>query len=591
MVQINHMLERRVKVLPPEVANVIAAGEVVERPASVVKELVENSLDAGASEILIHLEKAGREEIRIIDNGFGMSAEEAQLALERHATSKISSADDLMKIASLGFRGEALPSIAAVSDFILLTRMADSKLGCEVRNKIEVSGAKLSIREIAAPIGTSVTVSNLFSRFPARQKFMRGERSEFGHVQDIVTRMAISRPDVRFILTHGNRKSLQCVFSGSLDQRLAEIFGSELLNQTKTIAHEGLISISGCLGLPALARPTTAGIYSFVNGRPIRDRMVQHAIMEGYRTYIPKGEYPFIVLQIYIPPDLVDVNVHPAKAEVRFREPQAVHGAIVNLIRKELQQHHGLENIISESPEIPRENQNISVNREWPSAHESKNALDLFAPISNNTPSNISNYSDSLESKSKFKPIGQIASTYLLYEAPGGGLLIVDQHAAHERIGFEQFKSQWKSGGVEQQRLLDPLVFDLPPNEAAVLLEHKDQLKSFGLEIDDFGGDSIAVSSIPALLDSSRVEKVIRSVAHELSTIGSNDAGEAVADHVLMTMACHRQIRAGDQIPNVVSEKILSEMQNELSMDRCPHGRPTWVHFSKHELEKRFYRK
>lgn len=571
----------KIHVLPPAVANVIAAGEVVERPASVVKELVENAIDAGATEIVIRLDNAGKSRMTVSDNGCGMNPEDAVLALQRHATSKLRVAEDLHRVRTLGFRGEALPSIAAVSAFRLTTRTADASCGTEVRVD---TGQRVSVREIGAPVGTTVEVRELFATIPARRKFLKGERTELAHIQDFVTRLALAVPQIRFRLEHGGRVLLACHTTADLLQRLQELFGAEMCTQIIPLREEGAMSLCGYCGSPRLARPGASQLYTVVNGRPIRDRVIQHAIIEGYRTFIPHGEQPFAVLLLTVPPDEVDVNVHPAKAEVRFVQSGAVHHYISTAVRKCLEGSRAIE-ATRTPPQYDRAVAVADHHAQRVSPLQVSEALAFYQPRSPVPDA-------AAAAPAPFKPLGQIAATYLLYEAPGGGLLIVDQHAAHERIGYEALKATLQAGTIERQVLLTPCVVELGPTECAALETCAADLATVGFEIEPFGERSVAVISIPTLLGATvDVPTLLREIAAEVHDHGRSTAVEARLDHLLATMACHAQIRAGDRLVAPELAALVDDLQRGMSKDRCPHGRPTWVAFPKAEIEKWFKRR
>jgi len=574
----------RIQILPPEVANLIAAGEVVERPASVVKELVENALDADAREIIVRLEQAGRELIEIRDDGCGMTSAEARLAIERHATSKIRAVSDLQQLTTLGFRGEALPSIAAVGDFTLTSRVRGDS-GPAVCVQMRPPHPRPDVSVVGAPEGTTIALRRIFAQLPARQKFLKGERTELAHIQDLLLRLALVHPERRFALLHNDRTIWQAHSRGGIAERLIELFGEKLFAQLLPLHVDGAIALTGFCGTPALARTSSPQIFAYINGRAVRDRVVQHAIAEGYRTFTAHGAHPFVFLQLTMSAADVDVNVHPAKTEVRFQNSGAVHGLVAQAIRKCLASN----NVASrQSPVAGYCNSNIEL------ATQVQEPLALYSITDDRRPATgdaVAVPGDRRPATGDaFRPLGQLAATYLLYETPDGSLLIVDQHAAHERIGYDALKEGIAAKNLEQQFLLTPLVFDLPPAQCAALLEAHEWLASLRFDIEAFGEHTIIVKAVPVLLLQSNPENLLRAVAAELAEHSVSTAIEKQLDHLLMTMACHWQIRAGEVLQPSELSALLSEMQQGDSKDRCPHGRPTWIRFTRQELDKWFGR-
>ncbi len=590
-------LMTRIRVLPPEIANVIAAGEVVERPASVVKELVENALDAGATDIVVRLEGAGKTRLSVEDNGCGMSADDVVLALERHATSKLTTAEDLHTVATLGFRGEALPSIAAVGTLRIVTRTSESSVGTELR---VARGETPTVREIGAPLGTTVEVADLFAAIPARRKFLKGDRTELAHIQEILTRLALVAPHCRFRLDHEGRALLTCHAIHGLAPRVTELFGADCIEQMIPLEHAGTISLQGLVGLPALAKPGASQLYTFVNGRPIRDRIVHHAITEGFRTFIPQGYQPFVVLMLTMPPAEVDVNVHPAKAEVRFANAGGIHHLLSTAIRKALERHRTITSGLDSMPRGSTPSAPYAMPSSATSPLAVQEALALYQPMAHaQTPvgagvehSADEHSNDDGTALPHVRPLGQLAKTYLMYEAPGGGLLIIDQHAAHERIGYEALKANLQAGALPQQLLVTPFLFEGHRSECAILLEHHDELLRLGFDTEPFGAESLLVKSIPAIL-AARLDlaSLLAQMAHDFQSHARSTAVEERIDRLLTTMACHRQIRAGDVLQGPHLTALLDDLQQGTAKDRCPHGRPTWVVVPKSEIEKWFHRR
>ncbi|MBI2345403.1 MAG: DNA mismatch repair endonuclease MutL [Deltaproteobacteria bacterium] len=565
-----------IAVLPPAIANLIAAGEVIERPSSVVKELVENAIDAEASEIWIEAEGGGLSRLCVRDDGIGMAAADAPIALKRHATSKVRSADDLASIRTLGFRGEALPSIAAIARLTLTTKARGSGVAPAVCVQT-AAGAAPDCREVGAPEGTTVDVRDLFFNTPARRKFCKSERTEFAHIVEVITRFALAYPTTRFRLTHDGRSVLAAHAVTDHAARVAELFGADTAAAMCVVAEgDGPIHLAGFCGRPSLARRDTQRLYCFVNGRQVRDRTLFHAVGEGYRTYLPKGEYPFTVLFLALDPALVDVNVHPAKAEVRFADPGAVHSFVSRAVRKVLADGSSptmgqIKTSFRGSPVTglePREG----------------------APLWDHPSGGFDTGSATLLPDAPFRPLGQLAATYLLYEGPDGLLLLIDQHAAHERIGYERLRTELDRGGIVRQYMLTPATVELTALQAAAMADAQPVLQAGGLDVEPFGGNTVAVTAIPACLNDVAINELITAVADECATIGRSTAVTERIDHLLATVACHRQVRAGDRLKPAELAALVRDLGEGVSKERCPHGRPTWVAIPAREIAKWFRR-
>lgn len=582
-----------IRVLSPEIANLIAAGEVVERPASIVKELVENALDAEAQTIEIRVEEGGKRLIEVCDDGVGMSPADARLAIERHATSKLRVAEDLAAIHTLGFRGEALPSIAAVSDFTLTTRLRGSPSGGA---RVHVRIPEITVEEVGAPEGTSVRAAALFERVPARQKFLKGERTELGYIQEAVHRLALAAPHCRFTLVHGDRTLLRCHQRGDLLQRIGEIFGGAIATQLFPIAAAGPIQLHGFCGAPSLAKSGSTQLYVYVNGRAVRDRLLTHAVQQAYRTYIAPSDQPFAVLCLTVPPDLVDVNVHPAKAEVRFANPSAVHDFLAQAVRRVLSETNTFRQLHgNDAPPTSEALVDKAAPRPYPmparaSSLDVQEALAWYQSSAGTARAAGSDADRRAETIDGFRPLGQLAKTYLLFACEDDALLVVDQHAAHERIGYEQLKTHVARGRVESQPLLQPLIVDLAPAECAAVAEATELLRRLGLDVEPFGGTSVALKAVPAMLADADGAALLRAVAADFAAFGQSDALEVRIDHVCATIACHRQLRAGDVVGELKALGLLQQLMDGASKDRCPHGRPTWVRIPRCEIEKWFQR-
>jgi len=578
-----------IKILPEILSNKIAAGEVVERPASVVKELVENALDAGATRILVEIENGGRSLIRVSDNGCGMSRDDALLAIERYATSKLAGDADLFSIRTLGFRGEALPSIAAVSRFTLITRPKDADAGTGVY----LEGGKLiKVADEGAPVGTMVSVRQLFLNTPARRKFLKTTATEMGHITDAIATIALAWPDAQFRLQH-NRKTIKNFSAAAPAVRAADVLGQDLLKALYEIAaEEDAVSLSGWISAPRVARSTTQGIYLFVNGRPVRDRTIQHGLMAGFERRLMKGQFPVAVLFIKVPFDRVDVNVHPSKNEVRFAEPGRVHDAVRTAVAAVLDRtgrtgwmtapaasDTGIKpSTLAEPPAGFRR----QTPQSEPIAIEPLKTFDRTPPLNQPPlwdPAQINNW----------QIIGQFRGTYILCEA-GEELVLIDQHAAHERIRFEQLKQQANSSRKDSQRLLIPQTIDLGHRQAAALSEILVGLQNLGLDVEPFGGSTFVVKAVPAVLAGRDIAPLIRELAETLAEIGFSAGIEKALEECLVVMACHGTLRANRSLSEKEMQHLVEQLGQCNDPAHCPHGRPTWVKWDVRTLEKLFGR-
>jgi DNA mismatch repair protein MutL len=593
----------KIQILPENLANQIAAGEVVERPASVVKELVENSLDAGADEIFVEIEKGGKALVKVTDNGHGMRKDDAFLCLERHATSKVRNAEDLFALHTMGFRGEALPAIASVSRLRLTTRSVEDDSGWQIYAE---GGTIRQADAIGAAPGTIVEVRNLFFNTPGRRKFLRKEETEFGHIADVVSRLALSRPDVHFRLMHNSRNILEAYRHNRLEERAAALLGRNLAGNLLAVDAESGNGemLVGLLGAPGVSRSSTGQIYTYVNGRFVRDRVVQHAILEAYRSLLEKRRYPIAVLFIDMPPEMVDVNVHPTKHEVRFRNQQQVHDFIVAALRDRLQRiSTGLAPLSELSSDPPAENRLPtagSVSRiyqeriqESLAAFNDKVAVAPTVSAVSTVKGEISGWSRTREETSPvpdgWRLIGQYLNSYLLCQADEE-LVLVDQHAAHERIGFERLRHQFANDGVESQNLMFPVVIELEHREAAVLTEQLDDFKRYGFEVDAFGGRSFTVKAVPALVGDVDAERLVRDLAAELNEIGRAGQLNDEIERVLSVIACHSMVRANQALSQAEMQQLLNDLAGIDFGSCCPHGRPIMHRLSKQQIEKLFHR-
>ncbi len=601
-----------IHVLPEDLCNKIAAGEVVERPSSVVKELLENSLDAGATEISIELQSGGKKLIRIADNGCGMNRQDAFLSLERHATSKINSDADLFALQTLGFRGEALASIASVSRFLLKTCDNADGLGQQIYAE---GGAVKRAEEVGLPQGTVVEVRNLFFNLPARRKFLRKEQTELSHAADVVTKQALAHPDVCFRLKHNERMLLDLRREKGLRERFAALLGRSLLKDMLAVERDGGpdLRLTGLISQPKLTRSAASHIYTFINGRYIRDRVVQHAVMAGYRHLLMKGRYPVVALFLQIDPALVDVNVHPTKHEVRFREQGLVHDFIVDSLRAELRPADWLT-----EGEPSSEPASISVSQPatyqpshppaTPVASEPVTDYRHDEPLLNNASRgfpaaeklNVSAGDQSIEQLSlpdneqlgffsQLQVLGQYHQSYLLCQ-DGDDLILVDQHAAHERVGFEKLRHSYAQGSVPSQTLLFPEVLELDYRSATALEENCTELGRLGFEIEPFGGKSFALKSVPQVLIDRNAGQLVIDVALELEKIGRAGQLQESIDEILILMACHGVIRANQALSTAEIKALLRELDQIDFKANCPHGRPVMQRLTLIEVERLFRR-
>ena len=591
----------KISVLPENLSNKIAAGEVIERPASVVKELVENALDAGATRIIVEVEEGGLSLIQVSDNGTGMSHEDARLAIERHATSKISTDEDLFAISTLGFRGEALPSIAAVSHFAMITRDSASDSGAEIR----VEGGKIkSVSEVGAPQGTMISVSQLFFNTPARKKFLKATSTEMSHIGDTVARMALGHPEVQFRLIHNDKVVKSWAFASQHLDRVVDVLGRDSEQDLHAIeSNRNRIVVSGWVSSPRTTRRTSKGIYVFVNGRYVRDRTIQHAVFEGFAQRLVKGQFPMAVVFIRVPFDEVDVNVHPTKNEVRFVNAHHVHAAVKGAIAQTLYEVDRLDWIPADRP--PGQ-----VSEKLPQVRE---PLATFAQASGEGPEDdfgfrISDFGIKNRGQqpaaggrgqqepmfdrkgfSALRVVGQLHNTYIVCESDTG-LVLIDQHAAHERIFFEKLKQNQGDRPSAAQKLLVPETLELNFREAEILEQTLADLKSLGLEIEPFGHNTFVIKAVPALLSGQDPKPMVREIAEKMSGGGSPAGLTEALDHCRMVMACHAAIRASQQLTPQEINGLLNALDQCANPSHCPHGRPTWIRWDLATLEKSFKR-
>jgi DNA mismatch repair protein MutL len=573
--------------LPADLANQIAAGEVVERPASVVKELIENALDAGAGRIFVAIELGGKKSIRVEDDGEGMEPEDARLALERHATSKIATADDLAAIRTMGFRGEALPAIASVSHLVLRTRARGADSGTEIRVN---GGTIMSVVEVGMPEGTSVEVGDVFYNLPARRKFLKADAAESAQVSRMVTLLALAHAGVGFSLTSAGRTVVQCPPAGSLAERFYQLFGerTDLVEVNKEAA--GMRIFGYAATLAADQGPTRGAQNIFVNSRIVKDRTVAHAIIDAYSVSSTKERSPEVHLFIEMPADRVDVNVHPTKAEVRFREQSLVH----ELVRRALASALGTAPI----PELQLSNPLGPVTRpvvqRLPQVFGAREIGPGPIPEIGPDPIGADSASGDVSQRAtdqigRMVPLGQFRDTYIV-AVDEDGLAIIDQHVAHERVLFERALERLKAGRLESQRFLEPLILTFGASARQVLVAHLDELDRFGFEIEEFGGDSLRVSSAPALLSAEESEAALRALATDLEGLDKGTRVDEALRRIAATTACHAAVKANDRLTMEKMVHILDELRQTAYSTVCPHGRPVMLRLTRREVERNFRR-
>jgi DNA mismatch repair protein MutL len=585
----------RVQRLPSALIDQIAAGEVVERPASVVKELIENALDAQATRLRIELRDGGRALIAVSDDGTGMGPDDARLALERHATSKLSTLDDLARIASFGFRGEALPAIAAVSTLRLRTRSAGDESGFEICVE---GGVRKSERAVGAAVGTRIEVSELFGNVPARRKFLKSESTEWGHASDWIARTALAQSAVHFDVLRDDRPAWSWpAVSDPLDRVAAVLGEREAQGLVAVDASEGRVRTHGWVSRPDRHRSTLAGVYLFVNGRPVRDRVLQHALVDCYRDVLPRGRFPSAVLFLDLPLEAVDVNVHPAKWEVRFADTRAAHRWIADAVRSGLAGRAWLGGApaapTGHDPRAPQAG--VSASFAQRGASERSPSDWLFARDRERTHEELV-AADARVRFGELRLLGQLLATYLIVEGKQD-LLLVDQHAAHERVLYEQLRAAWLAHGVERQALLVPLAVQLEPRALAVLAERADDAARLGFEVDLFGDDTLAVRTVPALLSGRDPAGLVRGLADAwlagdaVASTASDVRALDAADKSFATLACHAARRKGDPLDPREQRALLDALDAIPWAPTCPHGRPVVVPFAIGEIERRFGRR
>ena len=651
----------RIRILPEAVANKIAAGEVVERPASVVKELLENALDAGANTIRIEVEVGGKRMIRVIDDGHGMTHDDALLAFERHATSKLRSADDLLSISTLGFRGEALPTIAAVSRLLLETRDEAEAEG----TRVEFAGGKLiGVKPAGLPVGTTVSVADIFYCVPARRKFLKSDTTELGHIASLVTHYALANPAKQFLLTTPTQEIINCPPAEKLADRIYQLFGRQSLEELVEIPaasaafraaitepeleaeeEKSSLTVSGFASRPDVQRLNRNGIYIFVNRRLVRDRLILHAIHEAYRNILPPAVFPATLLFLEMPYDEVDVNVHPAKIEVRFRRSQFVHDFTRDTIRQALMGTRPIASFAAAAApqNIGSSNGGFTSGITPPPAESgvpraiippmeeiglgssvgSDGSLDLTSaprqPVEQRIPftsgtafgtavapariSDAANWAANLAAPSAdapatlprpeqiadLKPLGQVSASFII-AVNGEGLWIVDQHVAHERVLFEQHLEARRVGKVEAQRMLMPLVIELSPRQIVTFEKIAEELAANGFEVEPMGPKSVAIQAVPAGVVAPDADKLLTEILDGLDRENTAISIETLQAKIAASTACHAAIKANMPLEQSKMEWLLDALAKTDCPMSCPHGRPVVLRYSLREIEKAFHR-
>ena len=606
----------KIRILPDALASQVAAGEVVERPAALVRELVENSLDAGARHVEVHAQRGGAAMIRIVDDGNGMDREDAMLCLERHATSKIRTKEDLGAITTFGFRGEALPSIASVSRFRLATREKDALVGTE----IEVNGGKLvAVRDHGGAPGTVIEARSLFFNVPARRKFLRTEPTEFAHVEQQVRLHAIANPHVTFTLTRDGEVVLHLPSTRDMLERIRGLAGDELASRLLNVEEHTIhgITISGYIGGPGMSRSNRQMQTTYLNGRPIEAASISYGLREGYHTALMKGQHPVTFLFIQMDPHGFDVNVHPAKKEVRFHDGNAVRDAISRAVSRTLENATKLPSGHSPSTRpvlalstppagVPIERQEqlcMPATRTSAPLKQASQDQPSIKPVEHVSPptgssDTVPSGPDVLPPTEKprrteppdFRIIGVLQRLYVLMESDEG-LVMMDQHAAHERVNFEKFRRALETGGVPCQRLLIPITLQTTPRDADLLKQNLDSLSRLGIEIETFGPNIFKVEAVPSFLKTDDPAAWLDQVIEELSSLSAKSSSLRLSEDAIATTACRASVKSNDVLSIPELQALLKDLFDCEMPYCCPHGRPTLVQISTNELERKFGRR
>jgi DNA mismatch repair protein MutL len=606
----------RIHSLPTQLVNQIAAGEVVERPSSVVKELVENCFDAGAGQITIDIEQGGSRLIKIRDNGCGIVKEDLPLALSRHATSKIASLKDLERVVSMGFRGEALPSISSVSRLTLISRTRDAD--CAWKVLADGSERDFDPQPDPHPQGTTVDVRDLFYNTPARRKFLKTEKTEFAHIETLIQRMALSRFDIGFTLSHNQKEILNlkpAATDREQEQRIAGICGSSFIENSIKIDYAASdLQLSGWVGLPTFSRSQQDMQFFYVNGRLVKDKLVSHAVKQAYQDVLFHGRHPVFVLYLTLDPALVDVNAHPAKLEVRFREGRLVHDFLFSALHRSLANLRPGRNAIEQTAPQPQAVLDTKPNNDgWLDDVTQKSASGLGAKTtySSRLPQQASlplQVEESIQAYASLYPkpepvvpltqtgmpplghaIAHLHNIYILSETPDG-IILVDAHAAHERITYERLKQQYQNGKVPSQPLLLPIKIKVSTAEAELAEQEHEFFSTLGFEINRSGPETITLRSMPILLSNIDTEKLIRDVLADITEHGMSQRIQEKSNEILATVACHGAVRAHRRLTIDEMNALLRDMEQTERIGQCNHGRPTWIELSTSDLDKFFLR-
>ena len=609
-----------IQILPDDLANQIAAGEVVERPASIVKELVENAIDADATRISIEIEEAGKKSIRVSDNGSGMEPDDARRAFERHATSKIQNATDLECIRSLGFRGEALPSIASISRVRMATGTGKGHNGIEII--IEGGGAP-QMKEVAFSKGTTLEVNQVFYNTPARQKFLKRDGTEAAHITQVVQQQALAHPEIQFSLHHNGRKLLATLPTDQTLYRIAELFGADLSKELIRVEKDdGTYRIEGFISSPVYTRSNRNTQYCYINSRFVRDRILLSATQQGYSHLLPRGQHPVLFLFMTMDPGLLDVNVHPAKAEVRFAFQQDVYRFVSHAVQDALQQNEKPFTVSDEDTnteqdrrsrpayEMPRTqmasaprggtlefSQSKTEKGDWSQGLEA-----LYRPVPSPgrnqdvepDPRQIAFFGQKPTAVSdlvfsEFEPLGQLNHSFIVMQGPQG-ILVVDQHIAHERVLYERFREAAENKKVEVQDLLFPLAIEFPPAEAQALSEHLESLRELGMHLESFGKDGFLLRSVPAVLKNHDQESILREVAGRLIRDEKDHTLQDKMEDIMIMMSCRNAIKVNHPMELDQIRKLLHDLEQTRMPYTCPHGRPIALLFEMNDILRKFQR-
>ena len=553
-----------IRVLATEVVSKIAAGEVVERPASVVKELIENSLDAGATQIAVEAQGGGMELIKVSDNGTGIPASELELAFRRYATSKISDLDDLEKISSLGFRGEALPSMAAVAEVEIFTQTSSETVGSYMSLR---KGEVVRKESRARPQGTTVTVHRLFRYFPARLKFLKSVNTESSRIAHLASQYALAFPGVKFSLVLDKRQSLRTTGNGDLADVVSEIYGSEIAHKMlKVEQKDGPTKVTGLTSPPSLTRSNRNYLSFFVNRRWVHSPLLNRATEEAYHGLLMDGQHPITVINISLPPQELDVNIHPAKAQIKFCHEQTIFSSVQKAV----------EDALGRTPMARSKAVPFSVSSgQWQSPRM----------IMDNEPAFVVAQLPTMELP-VLRVLGQLANTYIIAEGPDG-LYLIDQHAAHERILYDRILAQWSQKEIEVQGLLQPITIEFSPREEETLRANEESLAEFGFAIESFGNRSYLIRAMPALAARANIIEMVTAL---LDSLASKESLNPWEEKIAQSLACHGAIRAGQQLSNEEMRELIKQLEQTKQPRACPHGRPTMIHLNSHQLEKEFGR-